>query len=165
MGVSYISYLFSWLTYFILNGLIVSIVMLLITRFFIITDETVFLDGYEFIDLVPLYLAFVLGNIGFVLLLCCLFSKEKTGSQAVTFLQLITNFLYFLRFASDVAGSKVATTLLGLFPQMSFNMAVSVIAFKNSSLDDFTFNYTYSQSIITLLSSFVVYTLLALYLN
>lgn len=38
MGVSYISYLLSWLAYFILNGAIISAVMLTITKFFIVTD-------------------------------------------------------------------------------------------------------------------------------
>ena len=42
MGVSYLSYLLSWLLYFILNGLIISVVMLLIVRFLVITDDTVF---------------------------------------------------------------------------------------------------------------------------
>ena len=130
MGVSYLSYLLSWLAYFILNGAIISTVMMLIAKFLIISDDTAFEPGYGYWDLVPLYFVFVLGNIGYILFLCCFFSKAKTGSQAITFIQLITNFLYFLRFASDVGNSKVATTFLGIFPQMSFNMAISSIAFR-----------------------------------
>lgn len=164
MGVSYLSYLLSWLVYFIVNGAIISTVMMLITRFLIITEDTNFEPDYGFFNIVALYFVFVLGNIGYVLFLSCFFSKAKTGAQAITFLQLITNFLYYLVFASDVANSKIATTFLGIFPQMSFNMGLSVIAFKNSSYD-FGFNFTYSQAIITLLIDFAVFTLLALYLN
>ena len=113
----------------------------------------------------PLYLVFVLSNIGYILFLCCFFSKAKTGSQAITFIQLISSFLYFLRFASDVASSKVWVFLLGIFPQMSFNMALSSIAFQRSEFEDFAFNFSYSQGIITLTAEFFVFTLIALYLN
>jgi len=131
MGLSYLSYLCSWLLYFILNGLIISTVMLVIMRALVITDDTIFQDGYGFWDLVPLYLLFVLGNIGFILFLCCFFSKAKNGSQAITFIQLITNFLYFFRFSSSLAHNNILVTFFSIFPQMSFNMAVSSIAFVN----------------------------------
>jgi hypothetical protein len=42
MGVSYLSYLFSWLAYFIVNGAIISTIMLIIMRLAVITDDTVF---------------------------------------------------------------------------------------------------------------------------
>ena len=124
------SYLFSWLVYFILNGALISTVMMLIAKFLIISEDTTFEPGYGFWDIASLYFVFVLGNIGYILFLCSFFSKAKTGSQAITFIQLITNFLYFLRFASDVSGSRIASTFLGIFPQMSFNMAISAIAFR-----------------------------------
>jgi len=165
MGVSYMSYLLSWLLYFLLNGVLISAVMLAITKFLIITEETAFSPGYSFWDLAPLYLVFMLSNIGYILFLCCFFSKAKTGSQAITFLQLISNFLYFLRFASDVATSKIAVIFLGIFPQMSFNMAVTDIAFQRSEYSAFWFNFSYSQGMITLIASFFAFTLIALYLD
>jgi hypothetical protein len=42
MGVTQFSYILSWIVYFILNGIIVSTVMMLIVKFFVISDETVF---------------------------------------------------------------------------------------------------------------------------
>lgn len=42
MGVSQLAYTFSWLIYFLLNGMIVSLVMILIMRLFVITDRTNF---------------------------------------------------------------------------------------------------------------------------
>lgn len=44
-------------------------------------------------------------------------------------------------------------------------MSVSNIAFINPSFKDMTFDYSYSRAIPTLLLSFVIYTLLALYLS
>lgn len=83
MGVSYLSYLCSWLLYFILNGAIISGVMLVIMRFLVLTDDTQFAEGFGFIDLVPLYFLYVLSNIGYILFLCCFFSKSKNGSQVL----------------------------------------------------------------------------------
>ena len=64
-----------------------------------------------------------------------------------------------------MANSKIAATFLGIFPGMGFNMAVSKIAFRNSDFDNFEFNFSYSQGIITLLIDFFLFTILALYLN
>ena len=99
MGVNYVSYLLAWLVYFVMNGLIISVVTLVVMGVAVVDDDTKFENGYGFVDLVPLYLLFVLSNIGYVMMLCCFFSKVKTGAQAITFIQLITNFLYFLRFS------------------------------------------------------------------
>jgi hypothetical protein len=38
MGLSYLSYLFSWLFYFLINGLLIAAIMLLVTFGFVITD-------------------------------------------------------------------------------------------------------------------------------
>lgn len=162
MGVTYPAYLLSWLFYFICNGIIISTIMLVITRLLVITDDTKFAEGYSFSDLVPLYYLFMLANLGFVLLLSCFFDKAKTGAQAITFIQLIATFLYFLRFSNDLAGSEALTTFLSIFPQMAFNMGVANIAFL---FPDYTFSFTYSRSNITLFLLFIVYTLLALYLE
>jgi hypothetical protein len=48
---------------------------------------------------------------------------------------------------------------------MSFNMAVSNIAFRDSQFSDWDFDYGYSRANITLLGSFVIFVLLALYLT
>lgn len=162
MGVSYPAYLFSWLFYFICNGVLISTIMLIITRLLVITDDTTFAEGYGFWDLVPLYYLFMLANLGFVLLLSCFFDKAKTGAQAITFIQLISTFLYFLRFSNDLAGSEALTTVLSIFPQMAFNMGVADIAFL---FPQYTFSFSYSRSNATLLLLFVIYTLLALYLE
>jgi len=129
MGLSQKTYVLAWMLYFILNGLIITVVFMLITKFLIITDGTKFAEGYGFWDIVFLYFLFSLSNIGYVLLISCFFSKAKTGSQAITFIQLMINFLYFLRFADAVAKSSTWVTILAIFPQLCFNMTVSRIAF------------------------------------
>jgi ATP-binding cassette, subfamily A (ABC1), member 3 len=162
MGLSYPAYLLSWLFYFICNGVIISAIMLIITKLLVITDDTIFSPGYGFWDLPPIYLLFVLANLGFVLLLSCFFTKAKSGAQAITFIQLISTFLYFLRFSNDLAGNEALTTFLSFFPQMAFNMGVADIAFL---MPDFTFSFTYGRANATLALQFVIYTTLALYLE
>lgn len=86
MGVNYLSYLFSWLAYFIINGLMIALLMLIIMKLLVITDDTDFAEGYSFMSLVPLYLLFVLTTIGYVLTLCSFFSTSKTGTQVASIL-------------------------------------------------------------------------------
>jgi hypothetical protein len=83
MGCSQKSYIFSWLSYFILNGMLVSTVMLLITKIFIVSDKTAYKEGYGFIHIAALFFLFTISNIGFVLILCPFFSKVKTGIQVI----------------------------------------------------------------------------------
>jgi uncharacterized Tic20 family protein len=81
MGVSQFNYIVTWIVYFIANGLLVSVIMMLIAKFLIITDGTNFAPGYGFIHLAILYVLYSISNVGFVLVLSTFFSKAKTGSQ------------------------------------------------------------------------------------
>lgn len=166
MGVSQFNYIISWIVYFITNGLIVSIVMMLIVRFFIISDETKFAQGYGFWNIAVLYFSYSLANIGFMLVLCTFFSKAKTGSQGVTFILLIINFLYFLRLSGSLTQSQPFTIFVSIFPQLCFNIAISNIAFLQNPYSISTnFPIGFEQGTLTLLISAVVYLLLALYLD
>jgi hypothetical protein len=87
-------------------------------------------------------------------------------TKAVTFIQLLINFLYFLRISKDLAGSPALTTFLSIFPQLNFNMTLSNIAFiMNQTGFDSNFNISYSQGVITMIITTFAYTLLALYLD
>jgi hypothetical protein len=165
MGVSQMSYILSWLVYFIMNGLIISTVMMIILRALVITDATNFADGYDFWSIALLYFLFTLANIGYILIMCSFFTNAKTGSQVVTFIQLIINFLYFLRFSNAVSQSVPLVVLLSIFPQLCFNMTISKIAFINNNLGGYSFDISYSQGIITMFLTFILYTLIALYLD
>ena len=81
MGISQLPYILSWLSYFFLNGLLVSLVMITIMRLFVVTEYTKFASGHGFIDLACVYFLYTVSNIGYVMLLCTFFSKAKTGSQ------------------------------------------------------------------------------------
>lgn len=81
MGLSQISYITSWIFYFILNGLLITIIMMLVAYLFIITDDTIWGDGYGFWNVALLYFLYTVSNIGFVLILCIFFNKAKTGSM------------------------------------------------------------------------------------
>jgi len=165
MGVQQLSYILSWIVYFIMNGLLVSVVMMIIIKSLVITDQTQFAEGYGFEHIALLYFLYTIANIGYVLIMCSFFSSAKTGSQAITFIQLIINFLYFLRFSNDVAQSAPLVVLLSIFPQLCFNMTISKIAFLHGSLDQYSFDITYGQGIATMFVVFIIFTVLALYLD
>ena len=76
----------------------------------------------------------------------------------------MTNFLYFLRFSEDAATNSLVVNGLSIFPQMSFNMCLSNIAFLNPDFPG-VFDISYTQANLTLLGTFFGFTLLALYLN
>lgn len=98
--------------------------------------------------------------------MCTFFSKSKTGSQAITFIQLIINFLYFLRFSKDLTDSNAFTIFLSIFPQLCFNITVSNIAFvTDPRMIDYNFKLPFGQGVLTLLISTVVYCVIALYLE
>jgi hypothetical protein len=81
MGVSQFNYIFSWIMYFIANGLIVSIVMMLITGTLVVTEDTRYAEGYGFWNIAVLYFLYSISNVGYVLIMCAFFNKAKTGSQ------------------------------------------------------------------------------------
>ena len=165
MGVSQMSYILSWIVYFIMNGLLISVVMMIILKFLVITHDTNFAEGYDFWNIALLYFLYSLANIGYVLIMCSFFTNAKTGSQAITFISLIVNFLYFLRFADAVSHSAPLIMLLSIFPQLCFNMTLSKIAFIDDSLNSRSFDITYGQGILTMFILFIFYILLALYLD
>jgi hypothetical protein len=84
------------------------------------------------------------------------------ATQAITFIQLITTFLYFLRFSQDLSNNAALISFLSIFPQMTFNMAISKISFI---FPGYTFDFSYSQAIVTLIVITPIYILLALYLE
>lgn len=64
----------------------VSVLMMIIVKFLVITDGTNFAPGYGFIHLAILYVLYSISNVGFVLFLSTFLSKAKTGSQVSIFL-------------------------------------------------------------------------------
>lgn len=80
----------------------------------------------------------------------------------MVFLQLILNFLYFLKFSEDFRNNRTLILLTSLFPQISFNFGISQIAFIDRF---FTLDYSYSDAVSALLITAVAYTLLAFYLE
>lgn len=167
MGVSQFNYIISWLVYFIANGSIVTFVMMLLVRLFVITDSTRFAEGMGFWNIAVLYFLYSLSNIGFVMILCTFFSKAKTGSQAVTFLQLILNFLYFLKLSSAITESVPLTILFSVFPQFCYNVTLSNIAFLSDGSGGLTNNFDigFQQGCLTFLITSVAFIVIALYLD
>lgn len=111
-----------------------------------------------------LYFVYALSTIGFILVLSTLFRKAKVAAQAMVFIQLILNFLYFLRFSDTFRTSRPLLLLTSIFPQISFNFGITKIAFIDKYLD-LDLDYSYSDAMTFLLLTAVVYTLLAFYLE
>lgn len=165
MGISFFGYALTWLLYFVLNGVYVWGVMVLILKFGVVSNEEFrYADGYGFADVAGLYFLYTLTTIGFIMLISTLFRKAKVAAQAMVFLQLILNFLYFLRFSDDFRQNRTLLLLSSIFPQISFNFGLSKIAFI-SRFNDFDIDFYYSDAVTSLGLCAIGYTLLAFYLE
>jgi hypothetical protein len=83
----------------------------------------------------------------------------------VTFIQLIINFLYFLRFSKALVESQAFTIFITIFPQLNFNLTISNLAFISYSDQFPSFDISFGQSALTFIVTAIVYCLLALYLD
>ena len=101
MGMTSLGYIGGWMAYFIINALIVCLFMMLIVWFGVIgpNPSFAFEVGYGFSNIVLIYVLYTFSLIGFVLMLSNFFDRAKTAAQGLMFIQLLCNFLYFLRFA------------------------------------------------------------------
>ena len=101
MGVSTPAYLTGWMMYFLCNALIICAFMLLIVRFAIgIYPGLIYKEGFGFANIVVLYILYTMSVLGLVLILSNFFDKSKPAAPAIMFIQLLSNMLFFLRFAN-----------------------------------------------------------------
>ncbi len=167
MGVSHGTYFISWLTYYWLNGLLVSVLMVTLLKLTILDgfldSGTIIEDGYNIGHIYVLYYLYCTGTIGFMMVLCTFFQKAKTAGQATTFISVLLNFLYFFRFLNDFAKSNTWIHIASIIPQNAFNFGMSTIAFTNDQMRDL--NFTYEEALTMLGITTVGYTLLAIYLD
>ena len=136
MGMKTSSYMIGWIIYFLLNGLLVSTIMLVIFKFTTSHEQFHYVEGYSFINVVIIYYLFMVSITGFVLTLSSLFTNPKNAAQVllkfiqgIIFIQLFLNMLYLLRISSDFASNRTWMLLLGIIPQNAFNLGLSAIAF------------------------------------
>lgn len=83
MGMRILSYWVGWLTYFFLNGILVSVLMLIIFAITINVSSFKFAEGFSFYHLIIIYFFFMTNVTGFVLVVSILFSKAKTAAQVL----------------------------------------------------------------------------------
>lgn len=164
MGISFFTYYASWLIYFIVNAVYVCLIMLLIVYFGVVRHETfIFVEGYGFANIVLLYFLYALSIIGFVLVFSAFFNKAKIAAQAMIFVQILLNFLYFLRFSDSFTSNRVLIILSSIFPQLAFNFGITTFAFSDSKFPSLDFSY--SDSIFMLAVTAVGYFFLSIYLE
>ena len=85
MGMKTSSYMIGWIIYFLLNGLLVSTLMLIVFKFTTSNSGFVYVDGYSFIHVVIIYYLFMVSITGFVLVLSSFFTNPKNAAQVLYF--------------------------------------------------------------------------------
>lgn len=69
------------------------------------------------------------------------FSSAKMAAQVVTFIQLLSSMIFFLRLSKDYSESKFYIWLSCLIPQQGFNLGVTAIAFIDGTFPATDFSY------------------------
>lgn len=76
-----------------------------------------------------------------VMVLSTFFSRAKMAAQVVTFVQLLSSMIFFLRFSQEYSSNKFYIWLSCLLPQQGFNLGVTSIAFMDGSFPPTEFSY------------------------
>jgi hypothetical protein len=92
MGVSNSAYLTGWLTFFIINGVFLSVVFIALLHAAGIFSSSSFTIGTA----MGLYVLYMVASFSFVLFLSTFFSDAILASQIITFVQIFGSMLYFL---------------------------------------------------------------------
>jgi len=92
MGVSNSAYFTGWFTFFIINGIFLSVVFIgLLASVGVFNDSS-----FTFGTAIGLYILYMLASFSFVLFLSTFFSDALLASQMITFVQLLSSMLYYL---------------------------------------------------------------------
>ena len=117
MGASFSAYLLSWIVFFILNGIFLSvifIVILLAAKVF----STMSVD--LILQMLGLYFLLMLAVFSFCLMLSSFFSDAQLASQVITFIQLFGVALFFLLRIDEFRNSSLAMGFVSIIPTVCF---------------------------------------------
>ena len=124
MGASFSSYLFSWILFFLLNGIFLSVVfigILLGAKVF----STLSIDLV--LEMFGLYFLLMLAVFSFCMMLSSFFSDAQLASQVITFLQLFGVALFFLLKIDEFKNSSLAMGFVSIIPTVCFQFTSILI--------------------------------------
>ncbi len=124
MGASFSAYLFSWITFFFLNGIFLSAVFI-----GILTAANVFsnLSIDLILQMLGLYFLLMLAIFSFCFMLSSFFSDAQLAAQVLTFIQLFGVALFFLLQIDAFRNSEFGLGCISLIPTVAFQFTSILI--------------------------------------
>lgn len=117
MGASFSAYLFSWIAFFLLNGIFLSAVFIAI-----LSAAKVFsaLSYEAILEMFGLYFLLMLAIFSFCMMFSSFFSDSQLAAQVLTFVQLFGVALFFLLRIDAFKNSAVGMGVISLIPTVCF---------------------------------------------
>ena len=159
MGITNRAYFAGWFASFLSTGLVLSLIFTGLLNATNIYSET----GVSYGEMLGLYLLYLYASFGFVLFLSSFFADATLASQLITFVQIISSFLFYLL---NIKGFRESTAALGftsILPSLCFQYTVLGLGFGEYS--GWTTPFTSTQGFITLACLGSAYLLLFVYLE
>lgn len=124
MGASFSAYLFSWITFFLLNGLFLSVVFIAV-----LSGAKVFstMEFNQILEMLAIYFLLMLAIFGFCLMLSSFFSDAQLAAQVLTFLQLFGVALFFLLKIDSFRNSGLGLGFISIIPTVCFQFTSILI--------------------------------------
>ncbi len=117
MGASFSTYLLSWIVFFILNGIFLSVIFIVI----LLAAKVFSAMSIELIlQMLGLYFLLMMAVFSFCLMLSSFFSDAQLASQVITFIQLFGVALFFLLRIDEFRNSSLAMGFVSIIPTVCF---------------------------------------------
>jgi hypothetical protein len=92
MGASFSAYLLSWTCFFILNGILLSIIFIVLLGVAGVFDD----QTLNIFSMLGLYFLMMFATFSYCMMLSSFFSNAQMAAQVITFIQLLGIGFYFL---------------------------------------------------------------------
>jgi hypothetical protein len=117
MGASFSTYLLSWIVFFILNGIFLSVIFIVI----LVAAKVFSAMSIELIfQMLGLYFLLMIAVFSFSMMLASFFSNAQLASQVITFIQLFGVALFFLLRIEEFRNSSLAMGFVSIIPTVCF---------------------------------------------
>lgn len=130
MGTKTPSFIASWIIFFIINGIIISVQyigLLEVTGVFAKSN-------ISFGTILGLYALYMLASFSFVLFLASFFEEALLASQVITFVQLLGSMLYYLLLVKKFRQSLFGMQVTALLPSVCFQYTIMTLGFSGKPL-------------------------------
>ena len=158
MGLNPYAHFTGWIGYYILNGLLVSVVFIFPLKWLGVYESYFVSFG----QLLLLYLLYMLSSFFFLLFLSTFFNDAKVASQGASFIQLLTTLLYFLTFVKRYCSSSLLLKLSSVFPPLAYDFALMS---SDIVTPVYQLNYSFNTGLIALGIDSLIFFLLFVYME